>query len=100
MVTATAPLAPPPGTPAWSYLRFSSKPQERGQSIERQTQLAQRYADEHRLKLDTRTFSDLGVSAFRQKNLQAGSALHAFVAAVESGKIKKPSVLLIEQLDR
>jgi DNA invertase Pin-like site-specific DNA recombinase len=96
----TPPTAPAPGTLAWSYLRFSSKPQERGQSIERQTQLAQKYADDHRLKLDTRTFADLGVSAFRQKNLQAGSALHTFVAAVEAGKVKKGSVLLIEQLDR
>jgi DNA invertase Pin-like site-specific DNA recombinase len=89
---------PPPGTRFLSYIRFSSKPQERGQSVERQTALARRYADDYKLRLDTSTYSDLGVSAFR--GLKAGSAMAALVAAVEAGKIPKGSVIGIEQLDR
>jgi len=91
---------PPPGTRFLSYVRFSSKPQERGQSVERQVALARQYAEDYKLRLDTSTHMDLGVSAFRQKNLQAGSALHALVAAVESGKIQKGSVIGFESLDR
>lgn len=90
---------PPPGTRFLSYIRFSSKPQERGQSVERQTALARRYADDYKLRLDTSTYADLGVSAFRPSP-KAGSALAALVAAVEAGKIPKGSVIGIEQLDR
>ncbi|WP_181942639.1 recombinase family protein, partial [Klebsiella pneumoniae] len=42
---------------------------------------------------------DLGVSAYKGKNLQEG-ALSDFIAQVKSGVIPKGSFLLIESLDR
>lgn len=84
---------------AWSYLRFSSKPQERGDSLRRQTDLARRYADKHGLFLDVRSYADLGVSAFRGANVREG-ALGAFLKAVDDGFIPKGSMLLVESLDR
>src|SRR5260370_19931998 len=68
---------------AYSYVRFSTPDQMKGDSFERQTRKAAEYASAHGLDLDTTlTFRDLGVSAFRGKNAQTG-ALTAFVDAVE-----------------
>jgi len=51
------------------------------------------------MELDTTlSVRDLGVSAFRGKNRQAG--LGKFLAAVEQGKVKPGSFLLLESLDR
>ncbi|EKF16858.1 recombinase family protein [Nitratireductor pacificus] len=84
---------------AFSYLRFSTPEQQRGDSFRRQTELAQRYAREHGLVLDSRSFADLGVSAFRGANLQSGK-LGEFLHAVQIGAIPKGSYLLMESLDR
>lgn len=85
---------------AYSYLRFSSPEQMRGDSFRRQTELSQKYADEHGLQLDqSLTFHDLGVSAFRGKNVDEG-ALGAFLQAVDEGYVPAGSVLLVESLDR
>lgn len=85
---------------AYSYLRFSTPEQSKGDSFRRQTELSRAYAKQHDLDLDeTLTFKDLGVSAFRGKNVQEG-ALGAFLRAVEAGKIRKGSYLLVENLDR
>ena len=51
---------------AYSYLRFSTPDQMRGDSFRRQAVLAREYAAKHGLQLDENlTFNDLGVSAFR-----------------------------------
>lgn len=50
---------------AFSYIRFSSKPQERGDSLRRQVRLARDYATKHDLILDERSYQDLGISAFK-----------------------------------
>jgi DNA invertase Pin-like site-specific DNA recombinase len=85
---------------AYSYVRFSTPDQMKGDSFERQTRKAAEYASAHGLDLDTTlTFRDLGVSAFRGKNAQTG-ALRAFVDAVEQGDIPQNSHLLVESLDR
>ena len=85
---------------AFSYLRFSSPEQMKGDSLRRQTELAREYADRHGLDLDeTLTFRDLGVSAFRGKNVAEG-ALGRFVDAVDSGLVKPGSHLLVESIDR
>ena len=86
-------------TKAYSYIRFSSKAQERGSSVERQTAATVEFAKRHGLDLQDTTFRDLGVSAFRGKHARMG-ALRAFVEAVEEGKIEKGSWLLVESLDR
>ncbi len=85
---------------AYSYLRFSTPQQALGDSQRRQTEMAERYAAEHGLDLDTElTFRDLGVSAFSGRNSQSG-ALSLFRRAVEDGAVEPGSFLLVESLDR
>jgi hypothetical protein len=75
---------------AYSYKRFSSDAQSQGDSLRRQTELAQKYIDNHPelgLILDTAlNLTDLGVSAFRGDNMTTG-ALSDFLAAVYQGHI-------------
>ncbi|WP_084466170.1 MULTISPECIES: recombinase family protein [unclassified Aminobacter] len=85
---------------AYSYVRFSTPEQMRGDSLRRQTQAAERYATLHGLDLDDKlTFQDLGVSAFRGTNEEDGH-LGEFLALVESGDVPRGSYLLVESLDR
>ena len=64
---------------AYSYIRFSSVRQQRGDSVARQTKLSVEYAAKHGLDLDTDlNLSDLGISAFDRSNLNKG-ALGLFV---------------------
>tara|TARA_Y100000815_G_scaffold107521_1_gene96171 strand:- start:8630 stop:10156 length:1527 start_codon:yes stop_codon:yes gene_type:complete len=84
---------------AFSYLRFSTPEQQRGDSFRRQKELAERYAREHGLRLDPRSFADLGVSAFRGANAETGM-LGAFLEAVKLGTVPAGSSLLVESLDR
>ncbi|WP_250501679.1 recombinase family protein [Caballeronia sp. AZ7_KS35] len=85
---------------AYSYLRFSTPEQAQGDSFRRQTALAEAYAVEHGLELDTGLrFADQGVSAFRGKNAATG-ALRLFLRAVEDGDIDSDCFLLVESLDR
>lgn len=87
-------------TKAYSYLRFSTPEQAKGDSFRRQTDAARHYADEHALELDTElTFQDLGVSAFRGANSDEGR-LGDFRRAIEAGLVPKGSRLLVEALDR
>jgi len=86
--------------PAFSYVRFSSSEQSKGDSLRRQTALAEEYAQRHGLQLDRElTFRDLGISAFNGKNKTEG-ALAAFIKACKSGRVKPGSALLVESLDR
>ncbi|MGB6096891.1 MAG: recombinase family protein [Comamonas thiooxydans] len=84
---------------AYSYVRFSTAKQELGDSLRRQLQMAQDYCAEHNLDLHEYRYRDLGVSAFKRKNLEKG-ALASFIGGVKSGKIPKGSYLVIEQFDR
>ena len=84
---------------AYSYLRFSTPEQAQGDSYRRQTEAATAYAERHGLDLDNLTYKDLGVSAYRGRNAVEG-ALGQFIEAVDSGKVKAGSYLLIENLDR
>ena len=85
---------------AYSYIRFSSPEQAKGDSLRRQMELAEQYAEAHGLELDTElTFRDLGVSAYRGLNVETGE-LRAFLKAVEEGIVAPGSVLLVESLDR
>ncbi|MCF7747354.1 hypothetical protein GLP43_07215 [Sulfitobacter sp. M39] len=92
MVQDTRPLA-------FSYVRFSSAAQAKGASLARQTDAAQKWADENGYLLSATTFRDLGVSAFKGDNTSVGR-LAAFLDAVESGAIPRGAVLLVENLDR
>lgn len=87
-------------TKAYSYLRFSTPEQAKGDSHRRQFSAAQAYADEHGLELDTDlAFHDLGVSAFRGANADEGR-LGDFRRAIEAGHVEQGSYLLVESLDR
>ncbi|HWE03631.1 MAG TPA: recombinase family protein [Tepidisphaeraceae bacterium] len=93
---------------AYSYGRFSTKPQAKGNSEERQD-IAPRICEQKGWTLDTGlTFFDKGVSAFKGKNANVGD-LARFVSLIEHtnengklipGPIKPGSVLIVECLDR
>jgi DNA invertase Pin-like site-specific DNA recombinase len=87
-------------TVAYSYIRFSSAEQKKGDSLRRQIELSEDYARRHNLTLDdTLHLQDLGMSAFNRSNITKG-ALGGFLKAVESGHIAEGSFLLVESLDR
>lgn len=82
---------------AYSYIRFSSKKQEQGDSVRRQTELAEQYAHVHGLILSDKNFQDLGISAFKEGNRPS---LGDMLEAIEKGQIEKGSTIIIESLDR
>lgn len=85
---------------AYSYIRLSSERQLQGDSVRRQTELSTEYALKHGLRLaPDAAYQDLGVSAFKGRNVADG-ALGKFVAAAKSGLIPKGSFLLVESIDR
>src|SRR5262245_55030636 len=85
---------------AYSYIRFSTPQQAKGDSHRRQADKAARYAEEHGLALDSDlNLTDFGVSAYRGKNAKTG-ALGVFLRAVEDGTVPRGSFLLVENIDR
>lgn len=87
----------------YSYCRFSARQQEQGDSIRRQIAMRDAWMMRHpEHTLDTVvSLRDLGVSAFRGKNLDPETGdLGKFLALVRGGKIGQGSILLIERLDR
>lgn len=84
----------------YSYLRFSDPRQAAGNSLDRQTAYAVKWAAEHGLVLDdTLSLKDEGLSAYHQRHVTSG-ALGVFLAAVQSGQVPPGSVLVVEALDR
>jgi DNA invertase Pin-like site-specific DNA recombinase len=89
-----------PASPtAYSYVRFSSKKQEEGDSIRRQLELTSAWAKRNKVHLDTSLQPDRGISAFRGKNRDLG-ALGAFLRLVEKDVVPPGSFLVVESLDR
>jgi DNA invertase Pin-like site-specific DNA recombinase len=88
---------------AYSYVRFSTPEQRKGDSLRRQVESAAAWCKRHDVRLDTsRTLHDLGKSAFKgnhRKNPDR-NALAAFLRLVEEGKIPRGSYLIVESLDR
>lgn len=85
---------------AYSYVRFSTPEQIKGDSIRRQVELSQKYAEANNLTLDdSLQLTDLGVSAFKGDNVTSGK-LGSFISAIESGVVPSGSYLLVESLDR
>ena len=87
----------------YSYVRFSSKRQELGDSVRRQVAKGEAWLKrhpEHTLNTTLR-LRDLGVSAFRGKNLDPSKGdLGKFIALAQEGKIEAGSILMLENLDR
>ncbi|EFK8180062.1 recombinase family protein, partial [Escherichia coli] len=82
---------------AYSYIRFSSKKQEQGDSVRRQIALAEHYAHANNLILSDKNFQDLGISAFKEGNRPS---LGDMLEAIEQGQIEQGSTIIIESLDR
>ncbi len=87
------------GAEAHSYLRFSEKRQSRGDSRRRQLEETREFAAKHGLRLQDKSYEDLGLSAFDGTNVKKG-ALKTFIDAVASGAVRRGAYLLVENLDR
>jgi DNA invertase Pin-like site-specific DNA recombinase len=90
---------------AYSYVRFSSKKQEQNDSVKRQIRLRDEWLRQNpEMTLDTTiSLQDLGVSAFRGRNLDPEwGDLGKFIDLAErqNSPIQKGSCLLLERLDR
>lgn len=84
---------------AISYLRFSSKKQSANDSHRRQLEATEKFCKANSLVLSER-LDDLGISAWKGKNLSDESALGGFLKLAEAGKIPHGTVLIVENLDR
>ncbi|MFL9864152.1 recombinase family protein [Paraburkholderia fungorum] len=85
---------------AYSYVRFSTAQQAMGDSLRRQVEMTERYCEKKGLNLARASaYRDLGVSAFRKKNIETGK-LAEFIDAVKAGKVRPGSYLIVEQFDR
>jgi DNA invertase Pin-like site-specific DNA recombinase len=88
---------------AYSYIRFSSPEQAKGDSYRRQREAALAYCQEQGLELAATseyTFFDRGRSAFTGKHTDDTGELGRFLKLVENGAIPKGSYLIVESLDR
>ncbi len=82
---------------AYSYIRFSSKTQELGDSLRRQLEAAEDYCRRHKLTLSDKNFQDLGVSGFKEVDR---ASLADMLDAIEQGKIRAGDIILLENVDR
>jgi DNA invertase Pin-like site-specific DNA recombinase len=85
----------------FSYVRFSSRVQGKGDSERRQQEIAPRVAKDKgwTLRKDLNAF-DLGLSAYHKQNLGEKGSIPSILEGVKSGKIPQGSVMIIEALDR
>lgn len=84
---------------AYSYKRWSSDIQSKGDSFARQADSARAICIVKGWQLDESLVPDSGISGWKGANLSEGS-LGRFKHAVETGKIKTPCVLIIDDLSR
>jgi DNA invertase Pin-like site-specific DNA recombinase len=92
---------PPPI--AYSYLRFSTAEQAKGDSLRRQLELRDAWVRKSGVILDdSLNLHDKGVSGFTGKHRENPDrhALAAFLRQVEKGTIPRGSYLIVENLDR
>jgi DNA invertase Pin-like site-specific DNA recombinase len=83
---------------AFSYIRFSSPEQARGDSFRRQSEEAEKWAAQNGYEI-AKTWRDLGVSSYRGANVKAGQFAE-FLRDVAADELPKGSVLILENLDR
>ncbi|HYH64725.1 MAG TPA: recombinase family protein [Urbifossiella sp.] len=88
----------------FSYIRFSKKgAQERGDSVRRQTAGAKAWAEANGMKIDPRSYADLGLSGFHADHLKNPDlgGLATFLRAIERKALPSgPVYLCVENLDR
>lgn len=88
---------------AFSYIRFSSQEQARGDSYRRQRDAALAFCESNNLEFaDSKEylFFDKGRSAYKGRHLDATSELARFLSYVKDGSIPEGSYLIVESLDR
>ena len=83
----------------YSYIRFSSKAQSAGFSETRQLEQLNRFFEQYPQARQVERYEDLGVSAFKGKNLKSGQ-LAKFVERIKSKEILSNALLLVESFDR
>ncbi|MGE1080843.1 recombinase family protein [Pseudomonas shirazensis] len=83
----------------YSYIRFSSKAQKLGFSEMRQIDQLNRFFEQYPQARQVERYEDLGVSAFKGKNLKSGQ-LARFVERIKAKEIQPNSLLLVESFDR
>ena len=81
-----------------SYLRFSSPDQAKGDSVRRQIEASEAWAEKRGWSIDDR-LRDKGVSAFRGLNAATG-ALAGIISKIDEGTIPPGSYLILENMDR
>ena len=88
---------------AISYVRFSSLPQGKGDSVPRQVERCRAYCAREGLVLDESeefTFTDRGLSAYKGANLGEEGELRRFINLVDEGRVEPGTTLVVESLDR
>ena len=83
----------------YSYIRFSSKAQKLGYGEVRQLEQLNRFFEQYPQARQIEKYEDLGVSAFRGKNLKSGQ-LAKFVERIKAKEILPNALLLVESFDR
>jgi DNA invertase Pin-like site-specific DNA recombinase len=83
---------------AFSYIRFSSPEQAKGDSFRRQSEKAKQWAKDNGYTI-AKSWADLGVSGYRGRNAKAGN-FGEFLRAAKNHELPEGSVLLVENLDR
>ncbi|MEG0870071.1 MAG: recombinase family protein [Hafnia sp.] len=83
----------------YSYIRFSSKAQKLGFSEMRQIDQLNRFFEQYPQARQVERYEDLGVSAFKGKNLKSGQ-LARFVERIKAKEIQPNALLLVESFDR
>ena len=84
---------------AYSYIRWSTGRQQLGDTKRRQVAEARQWADENGYQLDESYWEKQARSGYHGENLTKG-ALKAFRDAIEAGRVKPGSALIVENLDR
>ena len=82
---------------AYSYIRFSTKEQINGDSLNRQLTAAREWCTKHQIELSDKGFRDLGISGYSGKERPD---LSAMLIAIENGSIKEGDYIILENLDR
>jgi DNA invertase Pin-like site-specific DNA recombinase len=84
----------------YSYTRFSSPEQAKGDSERRQIEAAQKFAKSKEFVLDeSLRMTDRGLSGFHGRH-RAKGAFGEFLKRVEAGDVPRGSILLVENIDR
>ena len=83
---------------AYSYIRFSTPEQRKGNSYDRQVEAARKYCQERNFELLDELLDD-GVSSYRGQNRIKGK-MGLFLQKAEQGRIERGTRLIIENLDR